>query len=423
LQPVPFGSAALQLSDVSLHDAEQFPSDVFSGRHGSPACVEHAPDEHVSLPLQNAPSLHAAPLGSEAVQLSDASLQDSAQFESPSGPGHGLPACPVHAPEAHVSAPLQNNPSLQAVPLGSVALQLSDVSLHDAAQFESVVVSGRHGSPTCPVQAPLEQVSAPLQNKPSLHADPFVSAAVQLSEASLHDSEQFESPSGPGHGLPACAVQAPDEQVSAPLQNNPSLQTVPFGSLAVQLSDASLHEPAQLESVVFSGRHGSPTCDEHVPPEHVSAPLQNRPSVHADPFGSAAVQLSAASLHDSEQLPSPSGPAARVAGMPAGSAAARVAPVAEQSVVAGKRIVLVEAGARCVADVVGADVAVARARGSRGGVVRATGSRSAARVDGARVAVVVAGRALHVEAVVVALVARIGAIGAARARVAGMNRA
>ena len=305
---MPFGSAALQLSDASLHDAEQFPSAVFSGRHGSPACVEHAPDEQVSLPLQNAPSLHAAPLGSEAVQLSDASLQDSAQFESPSGPGQGLPACPVHAPEAHVSAPLQNNPSLQPVPLGSVALQLSDVSLHDAAQFESVVVSGRHGSPTCPVQAPLEQVSAPLQNKPSLHPDPFVSAAVQLSEASLHDSEQFESPSGPGHGLPACAVQAPDEQVSAPLQNNPSLQTVPFGSPAVQLSDASLHEPAQLESVVFSGRHGSPTCDEHVPPEHVSAPLQNRPSVHADPFGSAAVQLSAASLHDSEQLPSPSGP-------------------------------------------------------------------------------------------------------------------
>jgi hypothetical protein len=236
LQLVPFGSAAVQLSDVSLHDAEQFPSAVLSGRHGSPAWPVHAPPEHVSAPLQNRPSLHAEPFGSAAVQLSDVSLHVSEQFESPSAPGHGLPACVVHPPALHVSFPLQNRPSLHPVPFGSAAVQLSSDSLHDVAQFESPVVSGRHGSPTCAVHAPLAHVSAPLQNSPSVHAEPFGSAALQLSDVSLHDSEQFESPSAPGHGLPACVEQLPAAHVSAPLQNNPSSQeAVLFGCVQVPL--------------------------------------------------------------------------------------------------------------------------------------------------------------------------------------------
>jgi hypothetical protein len=70
---------------------------------------------------------------------------------------------------------------------------------------------------------------------------------------------------------------------------------------------SSLHDSEQFASP--SGpEHGSPVLTEQVPPEHVSVPLQNRPSSHAEPSVSAAVQSSVASLHDSEQSPSPSGP-------------------------------------------------------------------------------------------------------------------
>jgi hypothetical protein len=78
----------------------------------------HVPDPlQVSPTVQNRPSLHATPFGSGAVQVSAASLQLSAQLPSPSGPGHGLPACVEHTPAAQVSVPLQNRPSLHDVPV------------------------------------------------------------------------------------------------------------------------------------------------------------------------------------------------------------------------------------------------------------------------------------------------------------------
>jgi len=49
----------------------------------------HTPVVHVSPVVHAFPSLHADPLGSAARQLLRASLQVSAQFPSPSGPGHG----------------------------------------------------------------------------------------------------------------------------------------------------------------------------------------------------------------------------------------------------------------------------------------------------------------------------------------------
>src|SRR5205085_3726097 len=63
------------------------------------------------------PSLQALPFGSMLVQLSAVSLQLSAQFESPSGPGHGFAPCVLHDPlPLQVSLPLQKRLSLQAVP-------------------------------------------------------------------------------------------------------------------------------------------------------------------------------------------------------------------------------------------------------------------------------------------------------------------
>jgi hypothetical protein len=158
-----------------------------------------------------------------------------------------------------------------------------------------------------PTHDPLEQLSEPLQDWPSLQAEPLVSAAVQLSAVSLQLSEQLPSPSGPGHGLPTWVVQAPEAQESAPLQNRPSLHAEPLVSAAVQLSAASLQLSEQLPSPSAPG-HGSPLWVVQLPAAQVSVPLQNRPSVQAEPLVSAPVQLSASSSQDSEQLPSPSAP-------------------------------------------------------------------------------------------------------------------
>jgi hypothetical protein len=78
-------------------------------------------------------------------------------------------------------------------------------------------------------------------------------------------------------------VQTPARQASPTLQNSPSLHPVPFGSAALHASAASLHEVAQLASVVLTG-HGFPACVVHAPVTHVSGPLQKSPSLHAVPF-------------------------------------------------------------------------------------------------------------------------------------------
>jgi len=112
-----------------------------------------------------------------------------------------------------------------------------------------------------------------------VHADPFGSAARQLSAPSSQLSEQFPSPSGPLQGSPVWVEQVPPLQVSVPLQNNPSVHADPFGSAAKQLSAPSSQLSEQLPSL--SGpEHGSPACTEQLPPLQVSAPLQNSPSLH-----------------------------------------------------------------------------------------------------------------------------------------------
>jgi hypothetical protein len=110
-----------------------------------------------------------------------------------------------------------------------------------------------HGSPACTVQAPPLQVSAPLQNKPSLqaaallgwehvpeplqtsfvHTFPSVEHAVpfvlkQLSEASLH-CVLHSLP--PVHGLPLPTQVPLPLQVSVAVQNRPSLQLLPEPAL------------------------------------------------------------------------------------------------------------------------------------------------------------------------------------------------
>jgi hypothetical protein len=104
---------------------------------------------------------------------------------------------------------------------------------------------------------PPAHVSAPLQYSPSSHGLPAGSFPEHPPPESLHDSEQSLSPSAPGHSLPVWTVQKPPEHVSVPLQSRPSLHVVPFASAAVHVSFDSLQLSEQFPSP--SGPvHGSP---------------------------------------------------------------------------------------------------------------------------------------------------------------------
>jgi hypothetical protein len=99
-----------------------------------------------------------------------------------------------------VSVPVQNKAVGASRAVGSAAVQSSADSLHDSEQFASpsgparIAAMRRAAAAAAEVGAVAEDASS--------HAEPFASAAVQLSAASLHDSEQLPSPSGPGHGSP-----------------------------------------------------------------------------------------------------------------------------------------------------------------------------------------------------------------------------
>jgi hypothetical protein len=144
----------------------------------------------------------------------------------------------------------------------------------------SVVVVVAHSPVDCPEQTPAMQKSFTVQSMPSLQPLPLGSFDVQPSATSLQDSLQLLSPSGPGHGLPGCWLQAPPWQLSFPLQNWPSWHGVPFASGDVQAPDASLQLSEQFPSPSAPG-HGFPECNEQLPPLHVSEPLQWSASLHA----------------------------------------------------------------------------------------------------------------------------------------------
>jgi hypothetical protein len=105
-----FGPEPLQVSALSHAPA--------AARHTPPVAKPsggQTPALHVSATSQGpAAGRQGLPFGSFAVQLSRVSLHDSAQFVSPSGPGHGLPEWTLHVPPPHVSVPLQKSPSLHA---------------------------------------------------------------------------------------------------------------------------------------------------------------------------------------------------------------------------------------------------------------------------------------------------------------------
>ncbi len=102
------------------------------GRGSGGGVPSQTPAEHESDAVHSSPSSQAVPLGSAALHVSLPSLHDSLQLLSPSAPGHGSPAWLLQLPPLHVSAPLQNVPSLQVVPLSAdtSAGQSADAPVH-----------------------------------------------------------------------------------------------------------------------------------------------------------------------------------------------------------------------------------------------------------------------------------------------------
>jgi len=96
----------------------------------------HVPDWHVSVWVHAFPSLQVVPLGrGEASHASEVSLQTPMLHalvwaeQSRAGPA-------VHVPLWHVSLTVQNSPSLQLVPFGAAGLeQVPVVGLHVPATW------------------------------------------------------------------------------------------------------------------------------------------------------------------------------------------------------------------------------------------------------------------------------------------------
>jgi len=88
------------------------------------------------------------------------------------------------------------------------------------------------------------------------------------------------------HSGAVVPTQTPDEHWSSIVNELPSLQLKPLGSARVQLSRDSLHDSAQLLSPSAPG-HGLPEWTLQVPLLQLSDPLQYNPSLHTVPLALA----------------------------------------------------------------------------------------------------------------------------------------
>ena len=209
----------------------------------------------------------AQAVAAAAKQLSAVSLQELLQSAPPA---QGSPAWP-QVPAPQVSAPLQKTPSSQGAVLlvwaqapaplqkssvqtllsvaQAVAVELKQLS---AASLQELLHAAPavQGSPTCVVQAPAVQLSAPLQNVPSSQAVPLLTLMVQrawptpaLAGFGSHCLHWLP----PVHEIVAVGVpQTPAWQVSPDVQALPSLQAVPFASCTKVPSACQTLQPSRV---------------------------------------------------------------------------------------------------------------------------------------------------------------------------------
>src|SRR5438105_3084059 len=192
---------------------------------------------------------------------------------------HGSPRCELHVPALHVSAPLQNKPSLHGPALAEWAhvplpLQRSSVQTFESDEQEVTALA----KPLAGHEAAL-----PLQTSATSHSPlearqvtdvPAYASTGHADERPLQVSATSQIPEAARHVLP---VEKPfaGQVVDVPVQVSATSQapTTPrqrVAALAKQSSVASLHVLPQMPPPV----QGLPAWTEQVPPEQVSAPLQ-----------------------------------------------------------------------------------------------------------------------------------------------------
>jgi hypothetical protein len=123
------------------------------------------------------------------------------------------------------------------------------------------------------------QSETPLQTSPSSQEVPFATAVFWQPRIGSHVSVVHTLPSSQFGAAPEAHV--PPWHVSAPLQASPSEHDVPFATAACVQPVAGL-QPSVVQALPSSQFGGVPTW--HVPAWHVSAPLQASPSEHDVPF-------------------------------------------------------------------------------------------------------------------------------------------
>jgi hypothetical protein len=198
VQDVPLATAVFTHPVVVLH--ESVVHTLESLQLGGVPGVQ-VPPRHTSAPLQALPSEQEKPSACGGLAHEPA-LQTSAV--------QGLPSLQLAA----VVQDWQFGIVVLAQPV--TALQLSIVQALLSLQLRAVPA----------VQVPLWQVSAPLQALPSLHAVPLLTAVFAHPVVVLHESLVQRLLSLQLSAVPA--VQAPLWQVSAPLQTLPSEHDVPL---------------------------------------------------------------------------------------------------------------------------------------------------------------------------------------------------
>jgi hypothetical protein len=122
LQGVPFARAGLEQDPVAgLH--------VPAAWHWSAALHEtglvpaHAPDRHVSVFVQAFPSLHGVPSASVGLEHAPVAGLHAPAVWHGSAAVHVTGLLPTHTPARHVSVRVQEFPSLQAVPSGAAGFE------------------------------------------------------------------------------------------------------------------------------------------------------------------------------------------------------------------------------------------------------------------------------------------------------------
>ncbi len=170
------------------------------------------------LSVHTLPSSHLVWSGTCAI-VSVASMQLSAVQPKPSVRIGPVPATqPVDG--LQVSEPLQNRPSLHLASCG--VFTMAFWASEQVSTVHAIPSAGLGGVPATHV-VPL-QISAPLQNRPSLHFGLCGVLTIE-SVASSHLSTVQSIPSDTLGALPSLWQPTPGMQVSVPSQNAPLLQS------------------------------------------------------------------------------------------------------------------------------------------------------------------------------------------------------